>query len=204
MKAVRLPLGAHPGTRAESVPAALPCESFAGARHAAVELGLADRVVWPLSAVDTLALAGLAAHGIGQLVLELLDPARVGVHATDFRPRRWVRTSASFTSEVDRTRSRRDRQGHVIHRQSTKPAFGHGALEGARRWLPLPILLTALFVIAGMVVALAEQLDVPLRDRNQLLLAAGYAPAYGQRDLGEPEMGPVREALDRVLAGHDP
>lgn len=57
---------------------------------------------------------------------------------------------------------------------------------------------------ADMVVALAEQLDVPLRDRNQLLLAAGYAPAYGQRDLDEPEMGPVREALDRVLAGHDP
>ena len=55
-----------------------------------------------------------------------------------------------------------------------------------------------------MVVHLAEQLDVPLRDRNQLLLAAGYAPAYGQRELGEPEMGPVREALDRVLAGHDP
>ncbi len=46
---------------------------------------------------------------------------------------------------------------------------------------------------------LAEQLDVPLRDRNQLLLAAGYAPAYGQRDLDAPEMGPVRAALDRVL-----
>src|SRR5688572_32963599 len=49
---------------------------------------------------------------------------------------------------------------------------------------------------AEMIVHLAEQLDVPLRDRNQLLLAAGYAPAYGQRELGEPEMGPVREALD--------
>jgi len=55
-----------------------------------------------------------------------------------------------------------------------------------------------------MVLHLAERLDVPLRDRNQLLLAAGYAPAYGQRDLDEPAMGPVREALDRVLAGHDP
>jgi len=57
---------------------------------------------------------------------------------------------------------------------------------------------------ADMVKHLAEQLDVPLRERNQLLLAAGYAPAYGQRDLDEPEMGPVREALDRVLAGHEP
>src|SRR5918999_3673745 len=55
---------------------------------------------------------------------------------------------------------------------------------------------------AEMVVQLAEHLDVPLRDRNQLLLAAGYAPAYGQRALDEPEMGPVREALERVLEGH--
>src|SRR5258705_11032103 len=57
---------------------------------------------------------------------------------------------------------------------------------------------------ADMVKHLAEQLDVPLRERNELLLAAGYAPAYGQRDLDAPEMGPVREALDRVLAGHEP
>jgi transcriptional regulator with XRE-family HTH domain len=57
---------------------------------------------------------------------------------------------------------------------------------------------------ADMVKRLAEQLDVPLRERNELLLAAGYAPAYGQRDLDEPEMGPVRDALDRVLAGHEP
>lgn len=57
---------------------------------------------------------------------------------------------------------------------------------------------------AEMVVQLAEHLDVPLRDRNSLLLAAGYAPAYGQRDLADPEMGPVREAIDRVLRGHEP
>src|SRR3954462_5359780 len=57
---------------------------------------------------------------------------------------------------------------------------------------------------AEMVLHLAEALDVPLRDRNQLLLAAGYAPVYGQRGLEEPEMGPVREALEQVLRGHEP
>ena len=55
-----------------------------------------------------------------------------------------------------------------------------------------------------MVVHLAEQLDVPLRERNALLLAAGYAPAYRRRGLEAPEMGPVRDALERVLAGHEP
>src|SRR5215207_6601335 len=54
-----------------------------------------------------------------------------------------------------------------------------------------------------MVLHLAEQLDVPLRDRNQLLIAAGYAPAYGERAIDAPEMAPVREAIDGVLAGHD-
>ena len=57
---------------------------------------------------------------------------------------------------------------------------------------------------AEMVLHLAEQLDVPLRDRNQLLLAAGHAPAYGQRDLEAPELEPVRLALERVLDGHAP
>src|SRR3954471_15008001 len=57
---------------------------------------------------------------------------------------------------------------------------------------------------AEMVVQLAEPLDVPLRARTGLLLAAAYAPAYGQRGLDEPEMGPVRDAIDRVLRGHEP
>ena len=55
-----------------------------------------------------------------------------------------------------------------------------------------------------MVLHLAEQLEVPLRDRNHLLLAAGYAPRYGERDLDDPEMTPVREAIDLVLRGHEP
>ena len=56
---------------------------------------------------------------------------------------------------------------------------------------------------AEMVMQLADHLDIPLRDRNALLLAAGYAPAFAQRDLADPEMGPVRDALDRLLQGHE-
>ena len=55
-----------------------------------------------------------------------------------------------------------------------------------------------------MVLYLAEHLDVPLRERNRLLLAAGFAPTYRETDLDAPEMQAVRHALDRVLAGHEP
>jgi transcriptional regulator with XRE-family HTH domain len=55
-----------------------------------------------------------------------------------------------------------------------------------------------------MVLHLAEQLEVPLRDRNSLLMAAGYAPAYRERPLDASEMGPVREAIQLILDGHDP
>ncbi|WP_406633073.1 helix-turn-helix domain-containing protein [Amycolatopsis sp. WGS_07] len=55
-----------------------------------------------------------------------------------------------------------------------------------------------------MVLRLGEHLDIPLRERNRLLLAAGYAPAYGESDIGAPEMAVVREAVRRLLAGHDP
>ena len=57
---------------------------------------------------------------------------------------------------------------------------------------------------ADMVLHLAEELDVPLRDRNTLLLAAGFAPRFGQSDLDAPELGPVRDAIDQVLHGHEP
>ena len=53
-----------------------------------------------------------------------------------------------------------------------------------------------------LVLHLAEHLEVPLRERNALLLAAGYAPVYPQRSLDDEEMAPVREALDRVLAAY--
>ncbi|HWC40003.1 MAG TPA: helix-turn-helix domain-containing protein [Acidimicrobiales bacterium] len=55
-----------------------------------------------------------------------------------------------------------------------------------------------------MVLHLAERLDVPLRERNQLLLSAGYAPVYGQRTLDDAGMEPVRNAIELVLAGHEP
>jgi transcriptional regulator with XRE-family HTH domain len=55
-----------------------------------------------------------------------------------------------------------------------------------------------------MILRLTEQLDVPLRDRNKVLLAGGYAPAYPERGLAEPELTAVRSALARVLAAHEP
>jgi transcriptional regulator with XRE-family HTH domain len=55
-----------------------------------------------------------------------------------------------------------------------------------------------------MVVRLAEHLDVPLRERNELLLAAGYAPAYPESSLEDVEMGAVRDAVKRLLAAHEP
>lgn len=56
----------------------------------------------------------------------------------------------------------------------------------------------------GVVIRLAEALDVPLRERNSLLLAAGYAPAYDEADLEDPRFDPIRNALERLLEGHRP
>jgi transcriptional regulator with XRE-family HTH domain len=55
-----------------------------------------------------------------------------------------------------------------------------------------------------MILHLAEYLDVPLRDRNALLLAGGYAPAYPARTLAAPELKAVQAALKRVLRAHEP
>lgn|SRR5690554_5371759 len=55
-----------------------------------------------------------------------------------------------------------------------------------------------------LILHLAEHLDVPLRERNAMLLAAGYAPVYGHRPLDDAEMAPVRAALGVVLRGHEP
>jgi transcriptional regulator with XRE-family HTH domain len=55
-----------------------------------------------------------------------------------------------------------------------------------------------------MVLRLAERLEVPLRERNTLLVAAGYAPMYRQRSLDDPAMAPARQAVELVLKGHEP
>ncbi len=55
-----------------------------------------------------------------------------------------------------------------------------------------------------MVLHLAERLEVPLRERNRLLLAAGYAPVYPERPLADPALAAARQAVEQVLAGHEP
>src|SRR3954463_9452993 len=55
-----------------------------------------------------------------------------------------------------------------------------------------------------MVLRLSERLDVPLRERNVLLVSAGFAPVFPQRPLGDPALGPARKAVDLVLKGHEP
>ncbi|MHC3467415.1 helix-turn-helix domain-containing protein [Streptomyces sp. 7R007] len=56
----------------------------------------------------------------------------------------------------------------------------------------------------NMVVRLAESLELPLRERNELLLAAGYAPVYPERPLDDPALAPVRTAIGHLLRGHLP
>jgi transcriptional regulator with XRE-family HTH domain len=55
-----------------------------------------------------------------------------------------------------------------------------------------------------MLLHLAEQLEVPLRERNAMLLAAGFAPAYVERSLEDPSMAAAKLAIERVLKGHEP
>lgn len=55
-----------------------------------------------------------------------------------------------------------------------------------------------------MVLKLAAHLDVPVRERNSLLLAAGYAPRYAHTPLDDPSMGALREGLERLLSGYEP
>ncbi|HLU05055.1 MAG TPA: helix-turn-helix transcriptional regulator [Woeseiaceae bacterium] len=55
-----------------------------------------------------------------------------------------------------------------------------------------------------MVLRLAEKLDVPLRERNELLVAAGFAPLFPERSLDDPSLQAARRAVDLVLKGHEP
>ncbi|MEV4766329.1 helix-turn-helix transcriptional regulator [Micromonospora chokoriensis] len=55
-----------------------------------------------------------------------------------------------------------------------------------------------------LILRLAEQLDTPLAERNTMLLAGGYAPAYPSHDLDGPELAPLRAAVRQILDGHRP
>ncbi|MPZ26770.1 MAG: helix-turn-helix domain-containing protein [Micromonosporaceae bacterium] len=57
---------------------------------------------------------------------------------------------------------------------------------------------------SDMILLLSEQLDIPLRERNALLLAGGYAPAYPQHRLSDPPLAAVNDAINRILAAHAP
>ena len=56
----------------------------------------------------------------------------------------------------------------------------------------------------AMVLRLAEHLEVPPRERNALLAAAGYAPLFRERPLDDPRLAPARQALQRLLDAHEP
>lgn len=55
-----------------------------------------------------------------------------------------------------------------------------------------------------MVLRLAEHLEIPLRERNTILVAAGFAPVFPQRSLDDPALAAARKAVDVILAGHEP
>jgi transcriptional regulator with XRE-family HTH domain len=55
-----------------------------------------------------------------------------------------------------------------------------------------------------MVLRLAERLDIPLRERNALLVSAGYAPMYRERPLDDPALAPARQAVEAILKSHEP
>lgn len=56
----------------------------------------------------------------------------------------------------------------------------------------------------AMLLRLADRLDVPLRERNALFLAAGYAPLYGERGIDDPALHEARRTIERLLRGHEP
>lgn len=55
-----------------------------------------------------------------------------------------------------------------------------------------------------MVLKLADQLDIPLRERNVILVAAGFAPVFPQRSLDDPALADARRAVEIILKGHEP
>jgi transcriptional regulator with XRE-family HTH domain len=116
----------------------------------------------------------------------------------------------SATASVARTQPARNLQGHVgdhlrqwRQRRHLSQLDLAGDAEISARHLS--------FVETGraapsrdMVLRLAERLEVPLRERNVLLVAAGFAPAFPQRSLDDPALKSARAAIDLVLKAHEP
>ena len=55
-----------------------------------------------------------------------------------------------------------------------------------------------------MLLHIAEHLEMPLRERNAMLLAAGFAPAFPNRSLDDAFLAPAKASVERVLKGHEP
>src|SRR4029453_4543556 len=99
----------------------------------------------------------------------------------------------SFPPELRRGRdARRWRQLELALRAETTQR--HASSRGQGRSRPG----------RALVLRLAESLELSLRERNALLLAAGYAPVFAESDLDAPELAPVRAALEGILEGHMP
>lgn len=108
----------------------------------------------------------------------------------------------------------------MLHTRTSGPPVGTllRAWRERRRWSQMELALEAdvsarhlSFMETGrslpsreMLLRLSERLEVPLRERNALLMAAGYAPMYAERPLHDPSMAAPRRAIERVLAGHEP
>ena len=73
-----------------------------------------------------------------------------------------------------------------------------------REWLANFYAASPVARALGTVLRLADRLEVPLRDRNRLLTAAGYAPLYREHALADPEMRAPARAVERVLQAHEP
>jgi transcriptional regulator with XRE-family HTH domain len=133
------------------------------------------------------------------------------------------RRGEAITREVIAPTRRRDQDAGMIATQTASSAPAPvGALlrewRQRRRRSQLDLALDAeisqrhlSFVESGraapsrdMVLRLAETLEVPLRERNALLLAAGYAPAFAERPLEDPAMGAARRVVEAILAAHAP
>jgi transcriptional regulator with XRE-family HTH domain len=129
------------------------------------------------------------------------------------------RKPLSITSQVKAARRRR-RYRCSVTESLARPAFGMllRTWRQRRRLSQLDLALETgvsarhvSFLETGrsqpsreMVLRLADQLDVPRRERNPMLLSAGYAPAYPMHTLDHEEMAPVRDALDMILGGYQP